>query len=214
MASDLRRFLGDEPILARPWTLLKRTRRWARRHQPVMLSAAVASLAALTVLAGSIGWIMRDRAARRAKLTGDIRSAVEESQRLQNEGKWPQAQAEAARAEALLGNGAADPAVAERVRGLMRKLAEEQADVALLERLDAIRLRQADITDEHFVFVSSRNEYEHAFITYGFHRNAMAAEQAARALSRGPGGFAPRCWRPWTTGRSWRVSRKPQRQPG
>ena len=62
-----------------------------------MLSAAVASLAALTVLAGSIGWIMLDRAARQAKLTGDIQSAVEESQRLQNEGKWPQAQAAAAR---------------------------------------------------------------------------------------------------------------------
>jgi serine/threonine protein kinase len=125
MASDLRRFLRDEPILARPLTLLKHTRRWARRHQPMMLSAAVAALAALTVLAGSIGWIMRDRAARRAKLTGDIRSAVEESQRLQNEGKW---------------------------------------------------------RPVHF-----------------------------RAA---PGAFAPRCWRPWTTGRSWRGSRKTQRQPG
>ena len=102
MASDLRRFLRDEPILARPLTLLKRTRRWARRHRGVMLSAAVASLAALTVLAGSIGWIMRDRAARRAKLTAELRSAVEESQRLQKEGKWPQAQAAAGRAEALL----------------------------------------------------------------------------------------------------------------
>jgi serine/threonine protein kinase/Tfp pilus assembly protein PilF len=186
MASDLRRFLRDEPILARPLTLLKHTRRWARRHQPMMLSAAVAALAALTVLAGSIGWIMRDRAARRAKLTGDIRSAVEESQRLQNEGKWPQAQAAAARAEALLGDGAADPAVAERVRGLMRKLAEEQADVALLERLDVIRLRQADITDDHFVFVPSRQDYEQAFRTYGLYRTAMAPEQAARALSRRP----------------------------
>ena len=124
MASDLRRFLRDEPILARPLTLLKRTRRWARRHRAVMLSAAVASLAALTVLAGSIGWIMRDRAARRAKLTADLHAAVEESQRLQKEGKWPQAQAAAGRAEALLHAGAADPAVAERVRGLLSKLAE------------------------------------------------------------------------------------------
>ena len=62
----------------------------ARRHQPVMLSAAVASLAALTLLAGSIGWIMRDRAARRAKLTAYLQSAVEELQRLPKGGKWPQ----------------------------------------------------------------------------------------------------------------------------
>ena len=62
----------------------------------MMLSAAVASLAALTVLAGSIGWIMGDGAARRAQLTADLQSAVEESQRLQTEGKWPlQAQAAA-----------------------------------------------------------------------------------------------------------------------
>ena len=134
MARDLGRFLRDEPILARPMTLLKRTRRWVRRHRRVMLSAAVALLAALTVLAGSIGWIMRDRAARQAKLTADLDAAVEESQRLQKEGKWPQAQAAAVRAEALLRDGAADPAVAERVRGLLRKLAEEQADVGLLRQ--------------------------------------------------------------------------------
>ena len=125
------------------------------------------------------------------------------------------------RAEALLGDGAADPALAQRVRGLMRELAEEQADVAFLESLDAMRLRQADIKDDHFVLKYSRTEYEQALRAYGLHRNAMPPEQAARAVSRrpvqflaGPGGFAPRCWRPWTTGRSWRVSKKPQRQPG
>ncbi len=186
MASDLRRFLREEPILARPLTLLKRTRRWARRHRPVMLSAAVAMLAALTVLAGSIGWIMRDGAARQARLTGEIRSAVEESQRLQNEGKWPQAQVAAVRAEALLGDGAVAPALAERVRGLIRELAEGQADVALLESLDAVRLRQAEIRGDGFDFVPSRKEYEQSFRTYGLHRNAMAPEEAARALSRRP----------------------------
>src|SRR5208282_1228318 len=90
MASDLGRFLRDEPILARPVTLLNRARRWARRHRGAMLSAAVALLAALTVLAGSIGWIVRDRAARRAELTTDLHAAVEELQRLQKEGKLPQ----------------------------------------------------------------------------------------------------------------------------
>ena len=99
---------------------------------------------------------------------------------------WPQAQAAAARAEALLRDGAADPAVAERVRGLLRKLAEQQADVALLESLEAIRLRQADVEDNQFVIHHSRKEYEQAFRTYGLHRNAMAPEEAARALSRRP----------------------------
>jgi serine/threonine protein kinase/Flp pilus assembly protein TadD len=185
MAGDLRRFLRDEPILARPLTLLKRTRRWARRHRPVMLSAAVAFLAALTVLAGSVGWIVRDRAARRARSTAYLQSAVEELQRLPKGGMWPQGQAAAARAEALLHDGAADPALAQRARGLLRELAEEQADVVLLESLEAIRLRQANVKDDHFVDMHSR-EYEQAFRTYGLHRNAMAPEEAARALSRRP----------------------------
>ncbi len=186
MASDLGRFLRDEPILARPLTVLARTRRWARRHRGVMLSVAVAALAALTMLAGSIGWIMRDRAAQCAKLTAQLHAAVEESLRLEKEGMLPQAQAAAARAQALLGFGTALPAVAERVRGLLNKLAEQQADVTLLESLEAIRLRQADVEDNHFVIGHSRKEYERAFITYGVHRNAMAPDEAARALSRRP----------------------------
>ena len=76
LANDLRRFSRDEPILARRSTPLQRARRWARRHRPVMVSAAVALLAALTVLAGSVGWIMRDRAARQAKRTADVQAAL------------------------------------------------------------------------------------------------------------------------------------------
>ncbi len=187
LANDLQWFLRDEPIPARRSTLLKRTRRWARRHRPVMLSAAVASLAALTVLAGSIGWIMRDRSARRTRLTADLLSAVEESQRLQKEGLWPQAQAAAERAEALIRLGAANPAEAEHARGLLSKRADERADVALLESLEAIRHRQADVKDDHFVLKYSRKEYEQAFRTYGLHMSATAPEEAARVLGRRPG---------------------------
>ncbi len=186
MAGDLGRFLNDEPILARPVTLLNRTRRWARRHRAVMLSVAVASLAAVTVLAGSVGWIVRDRAARRARLTAQRDAALEDSERLKNEGKVSQAQAAAARAEALLPYGAADQAVAQRVKALVRELAQEQADVALLEGLEAIRLRQSDVEDNHFVIHHSRKDYERAFVNYGVHKNVMGPEEAARELSRRP----------------------------
>ncbi|MGO9922994.1 MAG: protein kinase domain-containing protein [Isosphaeraceae bacterium] len=183
MARDLGRFLRAEPILARPITLLARTRRWVRRRRRVMVSAGVALLAAVAVLAGSIGWIMRDRAARQAKLNDDLDAAVEESQRLQKEGKWPQAQAAAVRAEALLRDGAALPAGAERVRGLLRKLADEQLDVGFFASLEAIRGREAEVRDDHFV-MHWRKFFEQAFIAYGLHRDAMAPEEAARAISR------------------------------
>ncbi len=81
LANDLRRFLREEPILSRRSTLLQRARRWARRHRAVMMSAAATLLAALTVLAGSVGWILRDQAARQAKITAELRAALEESER-------------------------------------------------------------------------------------------------------------------------------------
>src|SRR5262249_34005288 len=119
LADDLDRFLRDEPILARRSTPLQRVRRGARRHRPGMVSAAVALLAALTVLAGSVGWIVRDRAARQAKRNADLQAALNEGQRFQEEGLWPQALAAAKRAEVLLQDGTAEPALAERVRGLL-----------------------------------------------------------------------------------------------
>jgi serine/threonine protein kinase/Flp pilus assembly protein TadD len=186
LANDLRRFLRDEPILARRSTPLQRARRWARRHRPVMVSAAVTLLAALTVLAGSVGWIMRDRAARQAKRTADVQAALKEAQRFQEEGLWPQAQAAAKRAEVLLQDGTAEPALAERVQSLLRNLAEQEADVRLVARLEAIRLRQADVKDDRFVLDRSRVEYQQAFGTYGLRRDVTTPEQAAAVLRRRP----------------------------
>src|SRR5262249_20130819 len=41
LADDLRRFLEDKPIRARRPTLLEQARKWARRHRPVVWSAAL-----------------------------------------------------------------------------------------------------------------------------------------------------------------------------
>src|SRR5207237_3078331 len=41
LADDLRRFLADQPVRARRPTLPQRARRWARRHRPVVVTAAV-----------------------------------------------------------------------------------------------------------------------------------------------------------------------------
>jgi WD40 repeat protein/serine/threonine protein kinase len=49
LADDLDRFLNDEPIRAKRPTLLGRARKWARRHRPVVVSAAVATAAVLVV---------------------------------------------------------------------------------------------------------------------------------------------------------------------
>ena len=67
LADDLRSFLDDRPIRARRPTLAERARRWGRRHRTLAWSAATTALVAALMLAGSIGYVARDRAARLAE---------------------------------------------------------------------------------------------------------------------------------------------------
>jgi tetratricopeptide (TPR) repeat protein len=53
LADDLRRFLEDRPIRARKPGLAQRTLRWARRHQPLVVSAAAILVMAVVALAVS-----------------------------------------------------------------------------------------------------------------------------------------------------------------
>jgi tetratricopeptide (TPR) repeat protein len=69
LADDLRSYLEDRPIRARRPTLADRARRWGRRHRTLAWSAAMTALVAALMLAGGIGYVARDRAARLA-LTG------------------------------------------------------------------------------------------------------------------------------------------------
>ncbi|MCA9150566.1 MAG: serine/threonine protein kinase, partial [Planctomycetales bacterium] len=52
MAEDLRRFLNDEPILARRVSIIERTQRWCRRNP---LSAALFASIALLLVSGAVG---------------------------------------------------------------------------------------------------------------------------------------------------------------
>jgi tetratricopeptide (TPR) repeat protein len=181
LADDLQRFLKDEPILARRPTVVQRTRRWARRHRPVVWSAAVALLVTLAVLAGCVGWIMRDRAARQARTALAVQAALAEAQRSHQDGNWLQAEAAAKRAEALLQDDAADAALAAQAGGLLRELAEEDADRRLLGRLETIRLRQAEVNvrENRFALEEALPEYLQVFNDYGLRADALAPEKAA-----------------------------------
>jgi serine/threonine protein kinase/Flp pilus assembly protein TadD len=188
LADDLRRWLEDRPIRARRPSLRTRLLRWGRRHQTLVASAAAALVMGLAVLAGSVGWGMRDRAARQAKVVFDVQAALAEAQRFRGEGKLPQAQAAAKRAEALLHEGAADPPLAERVRGLLRELAEEEDDGRLVEQLREVRLRQAGVDAEgnRFLINRARPDYEQAFRSYGLGMETTPPEEAATRLRSRP----------------------------
>lgn len=57
LVDDLRRFLRDEPITARPPTLLERIRKWGRRH-PAYVQAAVLLMFVVLLLSAISNWIV------------------------------------------------------------------------------------------------------------------------------------------------------------
>jgi serine/threonine protein kinase/Flp pilus assembly protein TadD len=188
LADDLRRWLDDRPIRARPPSVQARLLRWGRRHKTFMASAAAALVMGLAVLAGSIGWVVRDQSARQAKKTADLQAALKEARQLRGEGKLPQAQAAAQRAEAYLHEGAGGPDLAGEVKALLGELAEEEADGRLTATLKKMRLRQAetDVRDNSFLLTRARPDYQEAFRSYGLGMETMTPQEAATRLRSRP----------------------------
>jgi len=87
LASDLRRYLNEQPIQARPATRLDRLRKWARRNRAVVTSVFAALALTVVVLAVSTVWVVQERDAAReqAQLAADRELASERAERLAEE---------------------------------------------------------------------------------------------------------------------------------
>ncbi|HEV3444747.1 MAG TPA: tetratricopeptide repeat protein [Gemmataceae bacterium] len=186
LAGDLQRFLNDEPIRARPPTLAQRSRKWARRHRPVVWSAAAALLVILAVLAGSAGWIVRDRTARQTRVAADLQAVLDQGQQAFRNGKWPEAQAAAIRAKDLLKDSGAEAVLGGRVQDLLHDLLAEEADRHLLTQLEDIRLRQTmlNVKENRFALEEALPEYQQAFQDHGFAAAVRTPAEAAALLQR------------------------------
>jgi serine/threonine protein kinase len=122
-AADVRRFLGEEPVEARPPSTWYRFRKLARRHKVALTTASLVSLALLVGLADSIWLAVR---ARRAEAEAIAQRAAAEDQRA----------AAAAVAEA---------ARADRDRALD---AEKRADTEKANAQAALRFLLADVLQQ------------------------------------------------------------------
>jgi serine/threonine protein kinase/tetratricopeptide (TPR) repeat protein len=189
LAADVRHYLSDEVVEARPPSAWYRFRKFARRKKRALLMAACVFLA-LAGIAGGLGWSVRDRAARQAMIAADLQASLEKALQSREEGKWPQALASAKRAERLLQDGPADPTLVEQVQTLLRQLAEEEADGRMTALLEELRLRQADTDAKNNRFLLEkrvRPDYQQAFRNYGLRPDAMKPREAAELLqSRKP----------------------------
>jgi WD40 repeat protein len=142
LAADLRRFLADEPIVARPITRVERAAKWVRRRPTIAaLWAAIAVLAA----AGLGGVLWQWRAAVQARVVADAsaREAKDQENRAilaRNEAKDKEKEAITARNEAKnqekMALLARDDAEQSRRKEALALAASEQARGALKEEKD------------------------------------------------------------------------------
>jgi hypothetical protein len=114
LAADVQRYLANEPVEASPPGAVYRLRKFARRNR-ARLAVAAGLFLAVTVTAASVGWTVRDRAARReeteraetarrAQVEDQVRDSLSTARALVAENKLAAARAKLAQARAQLGN--------------------------------------------------------------------------------------------------------------
>jgi serine/threonine protein kinase/Flp pilus assembly protein TadD len=179
LADDLRFWLEDRPIRARRPSLAQRARKWARRHRPVVWSAAVCFLLAVTAVGGSIGWVAGEHADRRAKAGEAFDETLGRALTLMEEGNWPQAKAAAQRAADLLAGEVGDEPRHQRLR-------QVEADLAMVTNVELARAQQAALKAEHFDNSGAVPAYVEAFRNYNLAVQELDAEEAARRIAASP----------------------------
>jgi tetratricopeptide (TPR) repeat protein len=170
LARDLRRYLEDEPVEAGPPSAWYRLRKAVRRNRAA-LAVAVGLFLALTAVASSIGWAVRDRSARKAALETEARGALREAKDYRDQDDLLRATAAARRAAALLKSGGS----AEIQRQVQKVLAELQ----FLEDVEESRLKMAELLNisEAEVLLAG------AFRNYGLPVLDLEPEEAAERIA-------------------------------
>ena len=180
LANDLERFLGDEPIRARRPPVLQRIGKWTRRHRAVVVTAALCLALGTVLLAGTIGWAVRDRTAartaRQARLAAHVDVILDDVDRLENDGNWREALAAAKRAEAALASGEATPPLLERVRTVLHEL-------EMVDRLEQIRLERAAWQEGGFDSAGAAASYAKAFQELAVDFEEVASDEVVSRLS-------------------------------
>jgi serine/threonine protein kinase len=174
LAADVQRYFDDEPVSACPPSVGYRLRKLVRRNKGRLTVAALA-LVLFAVLVGGVGWAVGDRAAQRAYLGREVTTALEAVEEFRQKGRWPEAVEAARRAQALAASGPTEATLRERA-ALVR------ADMEMMDRLEAIRERAAQVRDEQFDETRTAAEYADVFRGLGIDVEAQSVEEAAQRI--------------------------------
>jgi serine/threonine-protein kinase len=168
LAEDLRRFLAGEPIRARPVGGLERVVKWARRRPATAALTACGLLAGVLAAAGGL-WLERqaaerreDAARREAGLRRGVEAGLDKATDLRQQARWAEARAVLEQVQARVGpEGPAD---------LRDRLDKARAELRLVDRLDAARLRAATWVRDGFDTATADRAYAAAFRQAGLGR--------------------------------------------
>jgi serine/threonine protein kinase/Flp pilus assembly protein TadD len=175
LARDVQRYLEDEPVEACPPSLAYKLRKLARRNQKAIATFAFLSLVvcvALAVIAGSVGWAVRDRQNRQAVVERRIEAALEEVDAALREGRWNDAEAALQQAEGLQAGTDVRPAVRDRVRAC-------QDEEKLARRLREIPLDRSGRATDTVGRAAIAQAYRRAFDEHGIALDKLGPETAA-----------------------------------
>ena len=196
LAADLRRYLDDEPVQACPPSTAYRLRKFVRRNQRALATAALVGvllLVAVGAVAGSLIWMARDRAARRHETEQGLLEALAQTETYLSEGekqmdnpvRWQMtlalAEAAARRAESLLATGEARVELAVRFRRDRDALQAARRDSGVLVELDRIQLGKAEtaagtkVTETPYAHAGAAPRYATLLRDYGIDPAAPAA---------------------------------------
>jgi serine/threonine protein kinase/Flp pilus assembly protein TadD len=194
-AMDVQRYLDDEPVQASPASVAYRFRKFARRNKRAIATMVVLILAVLAV-SGTLGWAVRDRdaraeesardratlareatrerAAREAAMEVEVKLALQEAERWQEQAKWPEALSAAKRAEGLLAGGGSNE--------LRERVHQFRKDLDLVLRLEEFRAHRQHSLDHETL----NGAYVSLFLDYGIDVENLSPPEIAAQIARRP----------------------------
>ncbi|HEV3258953.1 MAG TPA: protein kinase, partial [Gemmataceae bacterium] len=181
LADDLRRFLEERPIQARPLSWGERLWRWGRRKPAV--AALMAMALALVGLAVGGGLLLERQQAERREETARqegrawqaVDAALKQAAELQQKDRWLEARAALRGAPSLLGtSGPAD---------LRERVSQAGADAEMGAELEDLRLRLLEGRKSHdAVAPTGAQLYAEAFRKYGIPLATLEPAEAASLI--------------------------------
>jgi serine/threonine protein kinase/tetratricopeptide (TPR) repeat protein len=191
-AADVQRYLHDEPVQAHPPSAVYRVQKFIRRQRVGLTMAAVVAVAVIAIGAGG-WWSERRQALLTAKQETENRLREEEEGKQQAErldairsdlggaldhlrkGRWPDARLKEERIKTRIVAG--DP------EELHQGLKQVRVDLAMVVRLEDIRLAQSNIVKERsFDYAGADPAFGKAFRDYGIDVEALGVDEAARLV--------------------------------